>query len=161
MSKLMPLFVIGLLLSACATQPAVKADYVGQTAYIQESAKRVDSGKAQVFVIAKLDGRSIQNSEMASFSASQGNGNNLTLLLEPYKVPAIPQEFSIVGHHMWAMDGRGLFGAAREVAGSFQFSPEPGRTYLVKGSLSKKISTVWLEDEASGNVIAKFEKEKP
>ena len=148
-------------MGGCALQPPITRDYAGPVAVVEESALRTDSGKAAMFFIRKIDGRRILNSEIRSLSASQGRGNNLTIVTKPYDVPAEKHVFTVVGSYVWAMDGRGLFEASRAVTGDLEFVPQAGHTYLVKGSLSKQVSTVWVEDKDTGQIIGKYEKPNP
>lgn len=149
------------LLASCATT-AISPDYNGPTATIQETAIRVDSGKAQMFFLSKIDGNYISdNSSSRSFQKSYGRGNNLTIVDSPYQVPAQSHVFTIVGSHVWAMDGRALFEADLEVSGEVTFEPVEGRVYIINGSLSEEESTVWIKDSETGETIAEFKKQDP
>jgi len=48
-----------------------------------------------------------------------------------------------------------LSNAVYEVVGKIAFTPVEGRTYLVKGSLAEKESSVWIEDLESQEVMGK------
>ena len=161
MKKLVLLLSAGLLAS-CASTPLVPPDYKGPIATIQETATRVDSGKAKMFFVSKVDGNYVaDNSSSRSFRASYGHGNNLTIIDTPYHITAQSHVFKIVGSHVWAMDGRAFLESDLSVSGEVNFSPVAGRTYLVNGSLSEQESTVWIEDQSTGKVIANFKKKDP
>lgn len=149
------------LLSSCATT-AISPDYSGPLATVQETAVRVDSGKAQMFFLSEIDGNYISdNSSSRSFVKSHGQGNNLTIIDSPYQVPAQSHVFTIVGSHVWAMDGRALFEDSLRVSGEVTFTPIEGRTYVINGSLGEDKSVVWIKDQETGDVIAEFVKKDP
>ncbi len=151
-----------LLLTACAGRQAIPEGYTGPVAVVKETAVRVDSGKAQMFYLSKIDGvHMTDNSASKSFSRSYGKGNNLTIVDTPYEIPAEEHIYTLVGGHVWAMDGRGMFEAGLTVTGDIAFTPVEGRTYLIDGSLSKEVSIVRIKDTVTGEIIAEFEKKDP
>lgn len=48
-----------------------------------------------------------------------------------------------------------LTNAVYEVKGVVEISPEAGKTYVVKGGLSEDHSVVWIEDEATSQVVGR------
>ncbi len=162
MYKKLLLIVFPLFLASCASVPAVSPDYTGPVATIQETAVRVDSGKAKMFFLGKIDGKYMRdNSASKSFGASYGKGNNLTIIDLPYSIATEEHIYTIVGSHVWAMDGRGIIEADLRVEGDIKFKPEAGRIYEINGSLSKKESSVWIKDTSTGEIIAEFKKVDP
>jgi hypothetical protein len=163
MNKILFSLVLIFILNACvATTPAIPPDYVGPLATIEETAVRVDSGKAQMFFLREINGKYFsENSSSRSFSESYGHGNNLTIIDSPYEIPAKEQMFTIEGSHVWAMDGRALFEDSLSVKGEVKFSPVAGRTYLINGSLSEDKSMVWIKDTETGEIIAEFVNDNP
>lgn len=144
------------LLASCATT-ALPPDYNGPVATIQETAVRVDSGKAQMFFLSKIDGSYIsENSSARSFQRSYGHGNNLTIVDTPYQIPATARTYTFTGSHVWAMDGRAFLEKSLEVSGEVNFAPKPGHTYLIGGELNQSESRVWVKEKESGKVIAEF-----
>ncbi len=161
LKKLILLFSASLLTS-CASAPLIPPDYKGPLATIQETAIRVDSGKAKMFYVSKVDGDYVSdNSSNRSFQASYGHGNNLTIIDTPYQITAQSHVLKIVGSHVWAMDGRALFESDLSVSGEVEISLVEGHIYLVNGTLSEEESTVWIEDKNTGKVIARFNKKDP
>ncbi|WP_125932206.1 hypothetical protein [Thiosocius teredinicola] len=149
------------LLASCATT-ALPPDYSGPVATIQETAARVDSGKAQMFFLSKIDGNYIEeNSSARSFQQSYGNGNNLTIVNTPYQIPAQAHTYTITGSHVWAMDGRAIFEDSLEVSGEVTFTPKTDHTYLIGGELKNDESRVWIKDNETGEVVAEFAKRDP
>ncbi|MEM7502334.1 MAG: hypothetical protein AAF417_09835 [Pseudomonadota bacterium] len=152
--------LVGLV--SCANRPAIPPEYTGPVATIQETAVRVDQGKAQMFYLSKIDGVYMRdNSASRSFLRSSGKGNNLTIVDSPYDVPAQQHVFTIQGGHVWAMDGRGILEADLTVTGDIEFEPKEGNTYLINGSLSEEESVVWIKEQSTGEIIAEFRKQDP
>lgn len=144
------------LLASCATT-ALPPDYSGPVATIQETTVRVDSGKAQMFFLSKIDGSYIsENSSARSFQRSYGHGNNLTIVDTPYQVPSKAHTYTITGSHVWAMDGRAFLEDSLEVSGELDFVPMPDHTYVIGGQLKHSESRVWLKEKESGKVIVEF-----
>jgi hypothetical protein len=149
------------LLASCATT-ALPPNYSGPVATIQETAVRVDSGKAQMFFLSKIDGNYIsENSSSRSFQQSYGHGNNLTIVNTPYQIPAKAHTYTITGSNVWAMDGRAIFEDSLEVYGEVEFSPIPDHTYLIDGDLKNSESRVWIKEKETGKIIAEFVNDDP
>lgn len=162
MFKKLFLAATSVFLVACAGQPALPPDYQGPVSMIQETAVRVDRGKAQMFFLSEINGVYVSdNSASRSFGASIGKGNNLTIVDSSYEIPAEKRTYKIVGNHVWAMDGRGLLEADLTVSGEVTFMPEEGRTYLISGSLGVKESVVWIKDTVTDKILAEFKKKDP
>ncbi|MCP4486458.1 MAG: hypothetical protein GY820_03930 [Gammaproteobacteria bacterium] len=156
------LFSMLTLLASCAVRHAIPLNYTGPIAIVQETAVRVDQGKAKMFFLNEIDGVYVSdNSSSRSFSESYRKGNNLTIIDSPYEIPAEQHTYTITGSHVWAMDGRAILEADLDVSGEVKFTPVEGRTYLINGSLSEEESTVWIKDTESGEIIAEFKKQDP
>lgn len=162
MKKALLLVLIASLASCTTMRQAIPPGYSGSVATIQESAIRVDRGKAQMFYLKEIDGVYLkENCGQRSYVQSYGRGNNLTIVDSPYEIPAELHTYTIEGSNVWAMDARGLVEADLTVTGETTFKPVEGRTYLINGSLSKEESVVWLKDAITGAVIAEFRKKDP
>ncbi|WP_051015464.1 hypothetical protein [Alloalcanivorax dieselolei] len=148
--------------SGCAGLPSsLPEGYDGDIATIKDSSKEIDRGKADLFYLSHIDGSRIKNSRFESLEASYGQGDMLTVVLLENEVPAEPHVFTIVGRTEYAMPLRAFMGTVYEVKGDVEFAPEPGKNYVIKGKLSEEHSSVWLEDESSGEVIETFKVEGP
>lgn len=157
MYKKIFVLMFSLLVASCASVSAIPPGYSGPVATVQETAIRVDSGKAKMFYLEKIDGTYMRdNSASKSFRASYGNGNNLSIIDSPYSIAAEEHIYTIVGSHVWAMDGRAILEADLGVEGDVKFKPEAGRTYEINGSLSKEVSHVWIKEAETGEIIAEF-----
>jgi hypothetical protein len=68
-------------------------------------------------------------------------------------VPTTPQSFTIVARTEYAAPILVMTKDVYQVKGVIQLTPEAGKSYVVKGVLNGDASEVWLEDEASQQVI--------
>ena len=160
MKRMVLLIIAAVLLNGCATyQTTIPDGYTGPTATIKDTAKIIDSGKADFFYLSYIDGKRIEDSRIKSMIASHGQGNYLSIVLLDNSVPAEEHIFTIVGRTEYAMPIRALSGTVFEVKGDVAFSPEANEKYVVKGSLSEEKSIVWIEKVSSGEVIDKIEVE--
>jgi hypothetical protein len=150
------------VLSGCATfHPTIPEGYSGPVATIQDSEKRIDVGKADLFYLSHIDGRSIRNSRSASMSASYGQGNRLSTVLINNSVPVGSHSFTVVGRTVYAMPARALASTVYEVKGDIEFSPEQDASYIIKGVLAEEGSSVWIANSSTGEVVKKIEVQGP
>lgn len=141
--------------------PTIPEGYNGPVATIQDTEKRIDGGKADLFYLSHIDGKPIHNSRLASLNASYGQGNRLSTVLLKNSVPAEVYNFTVVGRTEYAMPARELVSAVYEVKGDVVFSPEQDGSYLIKGVLTEEVSSVWIENLSTGEVVKKIEVEGP
>lgn len=145
-------------LASCATYQPVPDGYTGSTALVRDSGKYIDDWKkAEVFAITEIDGKKIKDTFQASHGASFGQGFNLNLEVTKRPVPARPMQVKIRGSHI---TGAPIQEIASRAAGTFfsvegvvAFDPKPDMRYIVKGILQKNGSSVWIEEESSGQVV--------
>ena len=162
MKKIVLLILAISVLSGCATfHPTVPEGYSGPVANIQDSEKRIDGGKADLFYLSHIDGKSIHNSRSASMSASYGQGNRLSTVLLNNSVTAENHNFTVVGRTGYAMPARALVSTVYEVKGNIEFLPEQDASYIIKGVLAEEDSSVWIENSSTGEVVEKIEVEGP
>ncbi len=158
MKRLVSLTIVSVLLTGCATlHPSIPDGYTGPTATIKDTAKKIDSGKADIFYLSHIDGKEIINSRSETMGASYGRGNYLSMVILNNSVPAQEHSFTIVGRTEYAMPIRALTGTVYEVKGDVVFSPIPSEAYIVKGTLSEEKSAVWIEKISDGEVIETIE----
>lgn len=155
------IFAIAFLHGCASFQPTIPEGYTGPTATIQDTAKSIDSGKADLFYLSHIDGKEIESSSFETRSASHGKGNNLTTVLLNNRVTAEEHTFTIVGRTMYAMPIRALAGTVYEIKGDVTFTPIPNEAYILKGSLSEEGSSIWIEKVPGGEVVDKIEVEGP
>jgi hypothetical protein len=156
--------VTGALLSGCATFNPLPEGYSGATATLADSFIQEDGTKGQFYAIEAYNGNNINNAIIETREASYGHGLSLYARGAQRLIPAKPFRAKIVGTHQTGapiheITSR-LAGTFFSVEGEIDFSPAPGGIYTVKGQLSKEISAVWIEDDAThlpvpGTVIEK------
>jgi hypothetical protein len=146
-----------LCVAGCASYTPVPADYTGPTATISDSGLVEGATKAQLFVIAEIDGQRINNSFNASAQASYGQGLALRTRYVERKIPARPMKLKLLGSHVTGAPIHALISQAAgtffSVEGVIDFSPKPNGQYVVKGELKKEGSSVWIEDMATGEQV--------
>lgn len=142
------------LASGCATYQPVPRDYTGPTATLHDTGFSEDTSKAQMFAVVAIDGNRVGNAFSASANASYGRGALLTTVYPERQVPAVPMKVTLRGSHA---TGAPIHAMASQLAGTFfsvegtvDFTPAPNTAYLVKGTLTKQKSSVWIEDAATG-----------
>lgn len=142
-------------LSACVTySPSVPPSYTGPVAQIKDSVMPYEATKMDMFYLSEIDGRQVANSLAATAVENQGNGiNPIKLSLTSRPVPTIPAEFKIIGRTYYAAPILAMTHPVYVVEGIVHFSPEAGKTYVVKGDLDKRYAGVWIEDEQTHQVL--------
>lgn len=109
------------------------------------------------FALTDIDGNKVGNSFVASAQASQGRGFALSSRFIDRAVPARAMKLTLRGSHITAAPIQAmalqLAGCFYSVEGVVDFTPMPGGKYVVRGELKAEGSSVWLEDEATGQVV--------
>lgn len=144
-------------LSACVTNPPIPPGYTGPTATVFDSSESIDGSRSKMFVLAEIDGAPIDQSVQASARASSGQGFSLTQVVLQRAIPARAMKVKLVGTYTYAAPIQKI---AAQVSGSFvemeaivSFTPEPEGKYVVRGLLSKERSALWIENQATGQVV--------
>jgi len=156
MKNFLSLAVICVLLSSCVsplTKP-IPDEYVGPTAIVSDSMKRISDTKVIFFYLDKISKRRIETSADKTYQRNHGRGIWLDPIVIDRKIPAQESDFVIGGHTYHAMPILSLFGRNLEISGKVHFRPEPEKKYIVKGVLGTEYSAVWIED-AEGNFVTK------
>jgi hypothetical protein len=145
---------LSLLLAGCVSAPMpVPAGYQGPLAKISDSSQPVSSTKIQFFQLAKVDGRPVDTSSASTYRANQGRGFYMEPQLEAREVPARTCVLSLQGVTHVAADILAFGGGMYHVEGDVTVTLDPARTYVIKGTLAKDYSAVWLED-ADGHIVS-------
>ena len=148
-------FVIAL--AGCASYNPIPEGYSGPIANIADSGIVEDGTKAQVFALTEIDGNRVGNSFIASAQASQGRGFSLTPRFVDRGVPIRPMKLTLRGSHVTAAPIQAmalqLAGRFYSVEGIVDFTPSQSKRYVVRGELAAEGSSVWLEDEATGEAV--------
>jgi hypothetical protein len=152
------LFTIGLLLAGCETTKPIPEGYNGPVSHIRDSLIQFSTSGADIFYLAKINGKSIGNSFTATRMATQGRGAQLRPVKISRDIPASPITLTITGRRDYAAPIQSMFNKIYQVSGDVEFTPAPDENYVVKGLLGENYSAVWLEEEKTGAVIGqKFE----
>ncbi|MBI3384488.1 MAG: hypothetical protein HY019_21020 [Aquabacterium sp.] len=140
-------------LAGCATYKPIPENYAGPIATVVDSGQSEDSTKAQIFALTEIDGHGIRDSFGTSHQASYGQGASLRLEITERQVPAHAMKVKIRGSHATGAPIHELASRAAgtffEVEGVVDFNPQADKRYKVVGTLSKRDSAVWIEDEAT------------
>lgn len=156
--RLLIVFAGAVLLTGCATiESPVPAGYAGPVARVEDSNKIERAEKAQMFVLAAVDGRPIDTAIRSSTRASAGMGSVLRVMEMGRDVPAKPMKVHIVGtHQTGAPIAEILYRAAgqfQSVEGDVEFTPVAGKNYVVNGDLKPELSCVWIEEAVTLTVV--------
>ena len=145
---------IALLIAGCASfQPSLPEGYAGPKASIRDTAKIHSSSKADLFYLKTVDERQLRDSHLVTIQANQGRGASLTPKMQTHDVPAKPTKFSVVGITHYGAPILAMTNPVYEAKGVVEFAPEDKKTYVVRGSLSAEVSTVWIEEDGTGRVV--------
>jgi hypothetical protein len=147
-----------LLIAGCAgLAPAIPEGYKGPIAWLADTGFAEGRGKGAFFAALALDGRTIENSLLASRRASYGQGFVLTSRYEHRELPARPSKITITGTHKTAAPiheiAARMVGTFFSVEGVVDFDPEAGKNYIVTGELTKELSCVWIAENISKKVV--------
>jgi len=152
------ILMVMISVSGCATFEPVPEGYQGPTATIKDTYSNKTATFAHYFELDKVNGNQIAGSFGETRSKNYGRGTYFEPAMVERKILPEEQVLSISGYVFFPTDAQLLFGDLLEVKGEFTFTPKADETYLVKGSINKKESEVWLED-SEGNVVSeKFHK---
>lgn len=154
-------FLLVFMLAGCVTAPApTPPGYSGPLTRINDTANSVSATKIQFFQLAKVDGRNVKTSALATYQKNHGRGFAMEPVLETREVPAQQCVLLIEGVTHVAADILAFGGGMYHVEGEVTVTLEPGKSYSVKGVLAKEYSAVWLEDNNGHPVSTKIEKIK-
>jgi hypothetical protein len=145
------------MLAGCASFEPVPKGYTGPTATVRDSGFSEDGTKAQLFALMEVDGNRVGNAFAASANASYGRGASLTTVYPSRQVQVKPMKVLLRASHatgapIHAMASQ-MAGTFFSVEGSVDFTPKADGRYVVKGELNKERSSVWIEDEATGQAV--------
>lgn len=157
--KKLAFLLVAAALSGCATFKPVPDGYQGPVAYVTDSVIPEDSSKAKIFALVEIDGNRISNSFSDTAQASAGRGFSMSSAVTVRMVPPKLMKATIRGSHATAAPIQAM---ASQLAGTFfsvegvvEFEPKPEVRYVVKGSLAKESSSVWIEEADSGTIVTR------
>jgi len=158
--RIAALVPMSLLLMSLALPLAQAAD--ADPARVADSVVLSDSGTGAFFYVQNVEGKAPDNDILrATHLASRGKGGFFTVVQQDRGVPAdkplklmLSGQISKAGPPIIA-----LFSMARgnlwRVDGEIEAQLQPGGRYRVKGLMDNYRREVWLEDEATGQVVGK------
>lgn len=158
-TSIVAVLAISISLASCAIYKPVPDGYTGPVAMLADSGFSEDGTKAQLFSLMEVDGNAVQSSFGASASASYGQGFALTTRIVSRPIPAKPMKVKLKGAHTTGAPIHAIFsqmsGTFFSVEGIADFDPVPGGDYVVKGTLKKNGSLVWIEDVRTGEAVTR------
>lgn len=159
--KLLPrrLFLVSaaLALAGCAHYaPSVPENYAGPRASLEDSAKAYGSSKADFFVVESINGAAVDHSLNETLRRNRGRG----MYMEPYFIPRAvvagqPVVVGLKGRTHYAAPILVLTNDVFQVTGTTEFTPLPGKKYVVRGRLEETYSAIWVEDAESGELVGR------
>ncbi|NUU04091.1 hypothetical protein [Herbaspirillum robiniae] len=141
-------------LSACATyKTAIPEGYAGPTALLKDSSDVYSMSKADIFYTLSVNGDEIDNARFATRRANEGRGAIMAVQKVQRPIPAQPLKVGVSARTVYAAPIMAMANTVYAVKGIVSFTPETGKTYVVRGKLSPTYSAVWIEEEASKSVV--------
>jgi hypothetical protein len=156
MIRRIALLAIVLSISGCATYaPSIPANYTGPTAKLEDSATTYSSTKADFFVVESIDDAKVDNSLNETFRRNNGRGMSMT----PYFIdrPLIAEKtvkIGVKGRTHFAAPILALAGTVYQVQGIVEFTPKTNGLYIVRGEFAEDHSAVWIEDQATKQLVS-------
>lgn len=138
-----------LAIAGCAAKfhSAIPQDYSGEVATIADTYERLGTTNANFYYLKEVNGKPVWNAMEESYRTSYGQAN-LTTAGAVRNVPARQLKLLLVAQ----ISNPGFFVSADTPTDKYRFerevhfTPEPKKTYLVKGMLTGSHSAIWLED---------------
>jgi hypothetical protein len=151
------LFLLSIvLLAGCESiKPALPEGYAGPTAILKDSAKVISGSKADFYLVERINGNRVNNSQIQTEVANQGHGLSMTPIIVQRPVAAALLHVEIAARTGYAAPIQALVGPIYEIKGPVEFTAEAGKTYVVRGELGQAYSAVWIEEESTGALVGK------
>jgi hypothetical protein len=154
MKKWAPILAITVITAGCAAiDTAVPQGYSGPVSIVKDSIRTRGSSQAEFFYLAEVDGRRIEDSLRRTMVRNQGLGFHMTPALVERNVPAKASTYRITGRTGYAAPILALTNPVYEVTGTVSFTPEPYKTYVVRGELGASYAAVWMEEEGTQKIV--------
>jgi len=153
MKKSLLILAFALFIVSGCTKPTLPENYTGPIATIKDTTQKISNQKSNFFFMDKLNNQSVFTSVMKTKIANDGRGFFMAPIVIDHKLPAKSCTITLHGRTIYAAPILELMNPVYDVSGKIHFTPSTNGIYVVKGSLSKNYSVVWLEDANSGRVI--------
>ncbi len=152
------IFIITLWFLAGCTKSSIREDYNGAVAFFDESNKKINKYKWDYYVLSGVDGTDLWDSISETLGRNQGRGFKMTPYLHGHIVPA--------GKNIvLSLQARSVFAAPILSFGypncrfeaEVVFKPEENADYVIRGTLEKDYSAIWIVDLNTDQVVLKVE----
>lgn len=149
--------VVLIQLQACVQyQSLIPEGYVGDTAKITDSVRRISSSRASLYFVESVSGINVYNAHNATFEGHKGKG--------PFRLSPVPASRDVVAGEHEIIIVAEIYNAAAigalvnagknyRVVGTVNLVVEGGREYFVRGELGEEYSAVWIEN-FEGEVVS-------
>ena len=134
-----------LLLAACADTGPSQDAAPRSTATVSGSHVDDGNGRIDTFRVTQLDRRPVGRDAEPSKSLGIDATNTVTA--------GVRLHVEFEGLARFRNPAKTLFWDPRRVEGSVDFAPAAGAHYVVRGEIGPEASTVWLEDDASHEIV--------
>ncbi|MEO5687028.1 MAG: hypothetical protein ABIR54_06660 [Burkholderiaceae bacterium] len=140
--------LFALALAGCAGVAALPDVATVPHARLASSHVDVDNDRTDVFRVLSIDGHDVIDATDLSIKSVEVDHSDLIAAGRNAHIDVDSLAFYNNG-------GRRLFWDSMHVKGSVDFTPVAGATYVVRGTLKPAVSTVWVEDSATHQVVGK------
>jgi len=157
MNLKLSLILLPLILTSACSSPykrSMPENYTGPSAYILDTIQMDGESKGDFFYLSEIDGQMVKNARSETYKYTQGKGMTMYPVEYSRQVPALQNNFKIVGRTGYAAPILTLTGTVYEVEGIIKFTPAADKTYQIKGLLSESSSSVWIEDMETKEIIS-------
>lgn len=150
--------VLAAALGACVSSPPQTSQglnliHPAPGAVFKDRISAVEASKANFCVLIAVDGKSVPNSIGATLEASRGKGNQLFVRVLDRAIDVGVHQLTLRCQTVHAAPIMALLKSTYFVEGSVEVDVKNQGLYVVNGELGPGGSSVWLEDETSGNVL--------
>lgn len=143
-----------LALVGCVTHtPAIEGYWDGPTADVTDTMFNESKRRADFCVMESLDGRLINNSISDTKNRTQGKGLTLYPYVTTRSIKVHPMEVTLLCSTVHAADILAIGHETLSVSGTVHFEPKENARYVVRGEPLEKGFSVWIEDQADGQVV--------
>lgn len=157
MRMIIALLMVASVLAGCATshKPTIPYGYTGPRSSVNDTVKVYSNSKADLFYVSDVNGSKIDDALGSTRIKNQNHGFNMEAVALQHEIPVQLTTLNIVGRTEYAAPILAFTNTVYEVKGIVEFTPEPNKTYVVRGVLGENYSAVWVEDLGSGAVVGK------
>jgi hypothetical protein len=113
--------------------------------------------RADFFVLDSYNGSQLISSVTPTQTASRGMGPQFAVQRLDHMVPATEGTFHIRAVRHFAMPIMDMLHRSPSVEGDVRFTPKPNGIYVVEGSIERTTASVWIRDEATGEIVQRLD----